>query len=170
MRRILLAITGTVVGLVALLSFKTHPALTQASLPSAQLPGTGRTSTPSSGASGQVPTTTTTPTTATPTTATPKPSQSAAAATDYSGQSVQTRYGIVQVKVTLSGHQITNVSFLQLTDYDSRSQQINQQAAPILLQQTLSAQSAQIDGVSGATYTSTGYEQSLQSALDQAGS
>ena len=73
------------------------------------------------------------------------------------------------MKVAVSGTKITNVSFVQLTAFDGRSQRINADAAPILLQETLSAQSAQIDSVSGATYTSDGYEQSLQSALDQAG-
>lgn len=66
-----------------------------------------------------------------------------------------------------TGTKITNVSFVQLTAYDGTSQMINQQAAPILLQQTLQAQSAHIDGVSGATYTSMGYIASLQSALDK---
>jgi uncharacterized protein with FMN-binding domain len=61
------------------------------------------------------------------------------------------------------------VGFVQLTAFDGRSQQINSQAAPYLLQETLSAQSAHIDAISGATYTSAGYVQSLQSALDQAG-
>jgi uncharacterized protein with FMN-binding domain len=75
----------------------------------------------------------------------------------------------VQVKLTVSGTKITNVSFTQLTAYDGRSQEINSQAAPILLQETLTAQSAQIDTVSGASYTTDGYVQSLQSALDQAG-
>ncbi|HZY75718.1 MAG TPA: FMN-binding protein [Jatrophihabitantaceae bacterium] len=86
----------------------------------------------------------------------------------YTGQAVRTRYGTVQVQVTMTGSTITNVSFLQLSATDSRSQQINANAGPILLEQTLAAQSAQIDGVSGATYTTQGYEQSLQSALDQA--
>jgi uncharacterized protein with FMN-binding domain len=75
----------------------------------------------------------------------------------------------VQVQVVVSGTKISNVSFLQLTAYDGRSEQINSQAAPILLQETLSAQSANIDTVSGASYTSEGYVQSLQSALDKAG-
>ena len=82
---------------------------------------------------------------------------------------METRYGTVQVKVTIRSHTITDVSFVQLTSDDPRSEEINSQAGPMLLQQTLSAQSAQIDGVSGATYTTEGYEQSLQSALDQAG-
>ena len=87
---------------------------------------------------------------------------------NYTGQAVQTRYGTVQVAVTMTGTTITNVKFVQLTSSDSRSQEINQHAGPILLQETLSAQSANIDDVSGATYTSEGYKQSLQSALDQA--
>lgn len=82
---------------------------------------------------------------------------------------MQTQYGIVQVKVTVAGGKITNVSFAQLTAFDPRSQQINSYAAPILLRETLSAQSAQVDSVSGASYTSAGYVQSLQSALDKAG-
>jgi uncharacterized protein with FMN-binding domain len=61
------------------------------------------------------------------------------------------------------------VTFLQLTSHDGRSADINSQAAPILLQETLSAQSSNIDSVSGASFTSAGYLQSLQSALDQAG-
>jgi uncharacterized protein with FMN-binding domain len=75
----------------------------------------------------------------------------------------------VQVKITVSSKKITNVGFTQLTAFDGRSQRINSDAAPILLQETLSAQSAHIDSVSGASYTSEGYVQSLQSALDKAG-
>jgi uncharacterized protein with FMN-binding domain len=85
------------------------------------------------------------------------------------GDAIDTRYGVVQVQVTLTGNHIDNVSFLQLTAFDGRSQEINSAAAPILLQETLSAQSAQIDNVSGASYTTDGYVQSLQSALDKAG-
>jgi uncharacterized protein with FMN-binding domain len=77
------------------------------------------------------------------------------------------QYGQVQVQVTVSGKQITNVQFLQLSAYDYRSQMINSEAGPMLVSQTMQAQSAQISGVSGATFTSTSYVQSLQSALDQ---
>lgn len=87
----------------------------------------------------------------------------------YTGTAVTTRYGNVQVQVTVSGGKITAVTALQLTDDDGRSVQISAQAAPVLQQEALSAQSADIDTVSGATYTSDGYIQSLQSALDQAG-
>lgn len=85
------------------------------------------------------------------------------------GTAVQTRYGPVQVRVETSGSTITRVSVLQYPNSDSRDAQINGYAVPILVQETLDAQGADIDMVSGATYTSDGYLQSLQSALDQAG-
>jgi uncharacterized protein with FMN-binding domain len=81
----------------------------------------------------------------------------------------QTRYGVVQVQVTVSDGRITNVAAVDLSATDVHSEQINAQAAPLLRREVLSAQSAQIDGVSGATYTSQGYEASLQSALDTLG-
>lgn len=168
MKRIIVSITGTVLGLVALLSFKSHgnPIGAANGLPSAALPGTGASTSVTSrtgGSTGAPPTRSRTPTANTIRPA-PRP-----ASQNILGNAVQTPYGVVQVKVSLSGSKITNVSFAQLTANDGTSQQINSQAAPILLQQTLSAQSAQIDGVSGASYTSQGYDQSLQSALDKAG-
>lgn len=87
----------------------------------------------------------------------------------YTGQSVSTRFGDVQVQVTVSGGQISDVTALRLTDRDRRSISISNRAAPILQQEVLSAQSASVRMVSGATYTSEGYLTSLQSALDQAG-
>lgn len=86
----------------------------------------------------------------------------------YTGTTAVTRFGNVQVQVTIAGGKITDVTALQLTDQDGRSVQISAQAAPLLQQEALTAQSATIDTVSGATYTSEGYIQSLQSALDQA--
>ena len=170
MKRILLAVTGTVMGLVALLSFKTHPQTAGAAgtLPSAGLPVASSTAAPSGGVA-----TTSAPPTPGRTAAsgsTPAATSTAPAATrTIAGQTVQTRYGTVQVQVVVSGKKIENVSFLQLTADDPHSQEINDQAGPMLLQATLSAQSAHIDVISGATYTSDGYLQSLQSALDQAG-
>jgi uncharacterized protein with FMN-binding domain len=157
MKRILLSVVGTVMGVVALLSFKSHghPIEAPGGLPSAGLPQTTTSSAPpnpSATTSGRA--TSTSP---------------AAATRTIAGGSVETRYGVVQVQATVSGRTITNVQFLQLTAYDGRSQEINQSAAPILLQETLAAQSSHIDTVGGATYTSEGYIQSLQSALDQAG-
>jgi uncharacterized protein with FMN-binding domain len=86
----------------------------------------------------------------------------------YDGATVQTQYGDMQVRVVLTGSRLTDVVALRLTDSSSRSVQISASAAPILRREALSAQSAHIDSVSGASYTSAGYIQSLQSALDAA--
>lgn len=85
------------------------------------------------------------------------------------GQVEFTPYGPVQVRLTLSGGRIVDVTALQLPSDASRSVDINNYAAPLLRQEVLSAQSAAIDTVSGASYTSDGYAQSVQSALDTAG-
>jgi uncharacterized protein with FMN-binding domain len=169
MTRILLAIVGTVAGLVMLLSFKTHVTATGPlhALPSAALPGAATSSAPTSGTSSS--SAAPPDPSATSSAATPSSTAAAAAARTIPGQAIQTRYGVVQVQVVVSGKQIQNVSFLQLTADDPHSQEINDQAGPILLQETLTAQSSHIDTISGATYTSEGYLQSLQSALDQAG-
>lgn len=84
------------------------------------------------------------------------------------GSVAQTRWGPVQVQLTVSGGKITQVSVLQYPNGNGKDQEINSYALPILVQETMDAQSASIDMVSGATVTSDGYVQSLQSALDQA--
>jgi uncharacterized protein with FMN-binding domain len=172
MTRILLAIVATLVGLVALLSFKSHSVSTGGlqGLPSAALPGSSTSApvTGSSSASSAPPDPGATASTAP--THSPAPTHSSAStARTIAGQAIQTQYGVVQVQVVVAGTKIQNVSFLQLTADDPRSQSINDQAGPMLLQETLAAQSANINSISGATYTSEGYLQSLQSALDQAG-
>jgi uncharacterized protein with FMN-binding domain len=83
------------------------------------------------------------------------------------GKAYDVSYGVVQVKVTISGTQITDITPLSLPQ-GGRSGDISQFAAPRLRSEALSAQSAHIDSVSGASYTSAGYAMSLQSALDQA--
>jgi len=75
----------------------------------------------------------------------------------------------MQVQVTVAGGKITKVNVLQQTNFGSYSSQVDAMAIPQLTNETLTAQSAKIDAVSGASYTSAGYIQSLQSALDQAG-
>lgn len=85
------------------------------------------------------------------------------------GQVINTQYGPVQVRVTAQAGQIKDVVAVALPGGDSRSAQISNYAGPQLRQQALAAQSAHIDGVAGASYTSAGYEQSLQSALNQLG-
>ena len=87
----------------------------------------------------------------------------------FLGAVAQTRYGPVQVRIVVSDGTITDVTAPQLTDADGRSVAISAQAAPVLRQEALQAQSAQIQAVSGATFTSEGYTTSLQSAIDQAG-
>ena len=86
----------------------------------------------------------------------------------FTGDAASTRYGPVQVQVTVSGGRIASVDVVEYPNENPRDRQINQQAVPMLISETTSAQSAQIDMISGATYTSRGYQQSLQSALDQA--
>jgi uncharacterized protein with FMN-binding domain len=111
-----------------------------------------------------------------PTTTTPSGAASAPAATTstglkdgtYSGTSEQTQFGNVQVKITISGGKITEVTALQLTDQGGRSVQISNYAAPILRQEVLASQSSHVNNVNGATYTTDGYLTSVQSALDQA--
>ena len=90
------------------------------------------------------------------------------AASSVDGDTVQTRYGPVQIRLAVSGDSITGV---EVVEYPSGGHdgEISAYALPILVQETLDAQSAQVDMVSGATYTSAGYQQSLQSALDRAG-
>jgi len=80
-----------------------------------------------------------------------------------------TRFGNVQVAIEVSGGQITDIRVVDYPRTDQRDQMINAYAIPILVQSALAAQSADIDTVGGATYTSLGYRQSLQSAIDQAG-
>ena len=74
----------------------------------------------------------------------------------------------MQVRVTLQGNKLIDVQALQLPSDRSRSQRISQEAAPLLRSEALQAQSPNIDIVSGASYTSEGYAQSLQGALDGA--
>ncbi len=86
----------------------------------------------------------------------------------FDGSTIDTRYGPVQVEVNVANGQITTVTVLVSPDGDRKSVQINSRAVPALNSETIKAQSASIDTVSGATYTSDAYVQSLQSALDQA--
>jgi uncharacterized protein with FMN-binding domain len=91
----------------------------------------------------------------------------AGAVRQLTGADAPNQYGDVQVRVTTAGGRITQVAAVRLPSGDGRSQQISSFAGPQLAQQALTAQSANIDGVSGATYTSESYKTSLQSALDQ---
>src|SRR3954468_16863268 len=96
-------------------------------------------------------------------------SSSSAVSGTATGDAIDTQYGPVQVRVTVKDGKITAIQGLVLTGNDPRSAQISSSAEPTLKQEALSAQSADIDAVSGATFTSAGYAQSLQSALDKLG-
>ena len=155
MRRVILAIVSTAIGLVFLLSFKTH---TQSAL------GTGAsavgTPTPGSGTASA----------ATP--ATPPASQApgtASGSKTVTGEAINTVYGPVQVRITVTGGKITAVTAVEYPTETPRDSQINAFAIPQLNAETLAASSANIDAVSGATYTSQGYIGSLQNALDKTG-
>ncbi len=87
----------------------------------------------------------------------------------FTGGVAQTEWGPVQVEITVENDTITDVAILQYPQGNGRDIEINNYALPILVQETIDAQSDQIDMISGATVTSVGYVQSLQSALDQAG-
>jgi uncharacterized protein with FMN-binding domain len=119
--------------------------------------GTGSSATPSRTASPS----------ATPT-QTPTHTPTHATTSKVTGSVINTQWGPVQVQLTVSAAKITKVGILQYPNGNSRDIEIANYAFPVLIQETLSSQNANIDMVSGATYTSTGYIQSLQSALDQA--
>jgi uncharacterized protein with FMN-binding domain len=127
-------------------------------------------------AAAPAPEATTSPTTpSTGGTATPKPSSSASSTSGpstgtktYTGAVASTRWGDVQVSITVTEGKITDVAVPVYPSGNGRDQEINAYALPILRQETLSAQSANINTVSGATVTSDGYLQSLQAALDAA--
>lgn len=87
----------------------------------------------------------------------------------FTGSVIQTRFGNMQVEIVVASGTITDVKVLQSTNREQRSVQISAEADPILRSEVLQAQSANVQMVSGATYTSEGYLQSLQAALDTAG-
>ena len=157
MRRAPIVAAGTVVGLVGVLSFHTSPAkLSLGSLGATTTsPTTTPATTPPAGQSG-----------ASTTTTVPAPTGTHTA----TGASVNYYFGTLAVSVTASGTKITHVSIGSINDGGNpRSQYIDQQSIPMLEQQALAAQSANIQGVSGASYTSAGFAQSLQSALGKLG-
>ena len=130
-------------------------------------PTTAATSTASSSARS-VPTATAAPATSTPVATATQPAATATATTrTYVGPVEYDQFGAVQATITVAGGKVTAVTITAPED-NPRSAAINEQAIPILQSETLQAQSASIDLVSGATYTSQAYEQYLQAALDQA--
>lgn len=140
MRRVILALVSTVAALVMLLSFKTHSTSAL-----------------------------TTPPAAVATTGTSSPSRSSTTAGIFTGSAADTRYGPVQVRITVKSGTVTSVEAINYPNNDPRDAQINAYAIPVLNSEATSAGNANINMVSGATYTSYGYIRSLQSALNRAG-
>jgi uncharacterized protein with FMN-binding domain len=154
MRRVILAVTATIAGLVALLSFKSHaPSLSEAATSGTSGGSSSSSSSSSVSVPGEFPT----------------GSQAAnlpAGETAFTGQVANTVYGPVQVQLIVRDNEIIKVAILQQPTNTIHDIQIGQFAFPELISETLKAQSAKVDAVSGASYTSAGYIQSLQSALD----
>ena len=98
-----------------------------------------------------------------------QPAASAGVSGTFDGNTTSTRWGPVQVRIVVKDGKIVAASALQSPNGDRRSADISRQAIPYLVQETLAAQSDQISGVGGATYTSNGWYTSLQSALKKAG-
>jgi uncharacterized protein with FMN-binding domain len=107
--------------------------------------------------------------TASATTATTTTTTSGSGGKSATGNAIDTQYGPAQVRVTVKNGKIVTIEALQLQGNDPRSVQISSSAAPVLQQEALTKQSADVDAVSGATFTSASYTQSLQSALDKLG-
>lgn len=167
MRRTPIVITATFAGLAGVLAFHTTPAkLSLGALPGAS--GTAQPSAAASSGSSQR------PQTAAGASSPPRSSPTAKAKPGVTrtvvGPAVNYNYGVLSVSVTVSGSKITKVGIASIDDGGmQRSQFIDQQAIPILIQETMQAQSANIQGVSGASYTSAGFQQSLQAALHTLG-
>jgi uncharacterized protein with FMN-binding domain len=161
MRRIVTAILSTVSTVVLLFGYHTSTNNTAAAAgPVVQQPASPGSSPPSRSSSKKG-------------SATPKPGagskpQQPTAATTYTGTVADTQWGPVQVRITVQDHKITRARALQYPQGTSTDAQINGTALPILDQEVVQQQAAAIDTVSGATITSGGYLQSLQSAIDQA--
>jgi uncharacterized protein with FMN-binding domain len=162
MRRITTWLLSTISALVLLFSYHTSTSSQTAATVVAQAPstagssgstdsGTSTGSGSSSGSSGSS-----------------SGSGSSSSATTYTGDAVSTRFGDVQVQITVENGKITKAEVTQVPWSNGRDQEINSYAVPILNSEAVDAQSATIDMVSGATFTSQGYIGSLQSAIDQA--
>jgi uncharacterized protein with FMN-binding domain len=171
MRRAIVAAVGTAVGLAALLSYKSSgadkPLKVQVSTgqnkPAPTLV-TPTTSKPGGSTAGSAPSTTAPSTTAPSATGAP----SSTATRTYTGQEIQYIYGDIVVAATLQNGKIVNTSVPQNNATDGRSQMINSYAVPILEQEAVAAQGVHINVVSGATFTSDAFAQSLQTALTRA--
>ncbi|RIX31046.1 FMN-binding protein [Amnibacterium setariae] len=164
MRRAPIVITATVLGTAGVLLFRP---LSPGTVASATADDSGSSSS-SSGSSGQA-SSGSSPSASGFSSSSPSSGSTTAKDGTYTGTAETTRFGTTQVEVTISGGRITEVTTVQLNQADPRSLQISEEAAPTLRSEVLAKQTAAVDTVSGATYTTAAYEASLQSALDTAG-
>jgi uncharacterized protein with FMN-binding domain len=171
MRRLLLALVSTAAGLAAVLSFKTQGSAATSGAAAAPETGTQASSSAPASTGSAGPGAGGTAAGSGSTSAGSKSSTGSTAGTGggrtLTGAVSNTPYGPMQVQVTVEGKKITGVKVLQQTNTGVMSQQIDSNSIPQLTKETLTVQSARIDTVSGATATSTGYINSLQSALDK---
>ncbi len=173
MRRAVPVIAATAGALALLANFHTRPAVSGIT---GALPTSVVTGPPAATVTSTQPTTTAAPSTtapragatAAPTTAAAPPQTTAATTRTADGPTVDIGYGPVQVRVIVRGTTIVDVQALQLPSDQDRSVRIAADSVPILRSEALRAQSANIHSVSGASYTSAGYVQSLQGAIDRA--
>jgi uncharacterized protein with FMN-binding domain len=163
MNRAPIVLSATVAGLAVTLGFHAHaPAATPpATTAAAQTGASGSAASSASSSSGSTPA-------AASSSSSAKPSTAASAKT-VTSDVASNQYGNVQLKVTVSNGKITKIEALQVPQNDPKSAEINAYAEPQLQASALQAQSANIDTVSGATFTSNSYKTALQSALDKAG-
>ncbi|MFJ9949761.1 FMN-binding protein [Kitasatospora sp. NPDC091207] len=174
MRRAVVSSAATTAGIILLLSLKPHQAAGPAAVissggsdASGAVPGASAASAPSGGSSSSGGSASSGG--SSPGGTAPSAAAGAGGTRKVTGTASNTRYGPVQVQVTLSGSRITTVDVIKYPTEDRRDREINTSALPLLNQEAIAAQNATIDVVSGATFTSEGYIRSLQSALDQAG-
>lgn len=186
MRRVTIWLLSTVAALVLLFSYRTSTmgsGFADSSTVAAGTPGAGPTTVPGDRTPSASPSAAS-PSAAGPSTASPSAASSSAAGQDggsgdgaaqtgggtrtVDGSVAQTRFGPVQVRIVVSGGKITDVQAVQVPNGNHHDAAINSHAVPILREEALAAQSADIDTVSGATITSDAYRQSLQAAIDAA--
>jgi len=166
-RKIVVALMGTVSGLIMLFSY--HTSLGGGGTVALAPIGTGTsTTTGSSGATTDGSGSGSSSSTGSGGSSSSGSGSSGSGVATVTGDTAQTQWGPVQVQITVSSGTITDVTAVQYPSGNGRDQEINSYALPVLAQEAVAAQSANIDHVSGATVTSDGYVQSLQSALDKA--
>ena len=163
MRRVILAVTGTIAGLVALLSFKSHVPAAPVAATAGGSGGTSASSSSSSSSSGGGQTEVVPGAFPQGSIAKNLPAGESA----VNGKVASTAYGPVQIQLIEKNSKIVKVAVLVQPTNTLHDVQIGEFAFPKLIGETLAAQNGKIDAVSGATYTSAGYIQSLQSALDK---